>query len=528
MPGLNVVLQSPTLTRAATAIADGKLTPAAMGELVAAFASTAAGAALDGLRSGRLPPDQMLPIAQRGLDTGARADLAKLMTDTGFTAKLNPAAANFLRAVLGTETLRAGGVFESVPVAASDKSAVVAAVARMRDWISSGKLQKYYDAAIGLSTADASLKDEALRVFNALPAITPSVTAADMVSFGLWTAAPRNIEAMQTSARYMVGRQVKVKTNVNAQLPPSPWNDPSGIGKKFMTYNEAGPVGITARAKIVGEQGDNFLVQVEGKNDPLSVPKKEVIDLNQPHTYSSRTDYNETFTKAKVCEAAIRMSDDVAKLDFASQKTNSGGILRAALRGSENMVAVQKRCFQEIHDVIQMKYSDASAYKDEARVGYGYNSSVGRAAVRGHGVCTDQRQVMRDLAFPFAHLIGVDMRSVTGGVHRHTDRNASMEQQLRSYSGGAHDWLEVTFRPSMEMTVCDRTWRQVNMSLFEAYGPNGDRYPSGPAYDAKQIDVSPTDIKADGSLTVAEYAKQFGDANTSGRQGHMTATGNQG
>jgi hypothetical protein len=515
MPGISVSLRNPAIAQAANRLVDGKLNAATMGELVASFTKDAG----DALKSGRLPPDQMLPVAQRGLTDRNKEDLTALLGDAAFAAKLTPTASNFLKAVLGLEALRAGGVFEPAGVGVVDKTPARAAVQTLKEWITSGKLQSYYDASIGLSTADAGLKDEALRVFGNLPKIAPGVSATDMVELGLWSVAPRGIERMQESARYITGRQVKVTTNVNANL---------NAGQEFMTYRADGPVGITARAKIVGEQGDNFLVLVEGKADPITVTKQSIIDLNHPHTYSPGTNYNDPFTKAKICEAALSMADDVAKLDFTKMKTaGRGGLLRGLLGGqaAEEMVAVQMRCFQRVHDVIQMKYSDQSAYNDEARVSFNGDNS-GRAAVRGHGVCTDQRQVMRDLAFPFGDLLGFDMRSVTGGVHRHTDRNAPMDQQLRSFSGGAHDWLEVTFRPSMKVTVCDRTWRQVNKPLFEAYGPYGDRYPSGPAYDAKQIAIADTDVRADGSVTVADYEKQFGDANTSGRQGHMTLTGN--
>jgi hypothetical protein len=220
------------------------------------------------------------------------------------------------------------------------------------------------------------------------------------------------------------------------------------------------------------------------------------------------------------------MADDVAKLDFTKMKTAGSGGLSGAIgavfgrgQAAEDMVAVQKRCFKAIHDVVNMLYSDSHSSSQPGRVGYG---SSGRLAVKGHGVCTDQRQVMRDLAIPFAPLVGFDLRSVTGGVQRHTDRSAPMDRQLSSMASSAHDWLEVTFRPSMEMTVCDRTWRQVNMSLFEAYGPYGDRYPSHPAYDSRQLALATTDVNLSGNVTVKNYDKQFGDAATSGRQGHMS------
>jgi hypothetical protein len=327
---------------------------------------------------------------------------------------------------------------------------------------------------------------------------------------------------MQTSARFLPGRQVKVFTNVKSDLK---------AGRDFMTFDAAGPRGITCRASLVGERGDNFIVKVEGKNEPIEVPKREVFELNNGHSFSPRCDYNDPFTKAKIAEAAIKMASDVAKLDFTKMKTEKkAGVLGAMFgRGdkAEEMVEVQKRCFKQVHDVIRMKYSDGAASRDPGRVSAN-GSNSGRAAVKGHGVCTDQRQVMRDLAYPFGEILGFDLRSVTGGVHRNTNRSAPMDQQLRSMSGGAHDWLEVTYRPSMTMTVCDRTWQQANMPLFEAYGPYGDRYPSSASYDSKPLVMKASDVNMSGDISVADYEQQFGDANRSGRQGHMTATGNNG
>jgi len=522
MPTIQTPLRNAALRSAAQDIVNlGRTDAASIGKLVAAFSSTSAGASLDALKNGLLPPDQMLGIAQRGLTADAKNDLVALLGDAAFKGTLDATGINFLKAVAGLEPLRAGGVFGGAPIGSTAPvdNAATAAVGKMKEWIKNGSLERYYEAAIGLG--DAGLKDEAMRIFNALPQIKPGSTAADFVKAGLWSSPPKGIEEMQKSARYLPGREVKVHTNVNSNL---------SAGRDFMTYDASGPVGITCRGTLIGEKNGKFLVEVEGKAEPLEVDKKDIYDLNHPHSYSPSCNYNDPFTKAKIAEAAIKMSDDVAKLDFTKMKTDgpSGaiGAIFGRGRSAEEMVEVQKRCFQQIHDVIHMKYDDGTA-NDPGRVS-GDSNNAGRAAVKGRGVCTQQRQVMRDLAYPFSGIVGFDMFSVTGGVHRHTNRSAPAGDQLRSMASCAHDWLEVTFRPSMEMTVCDRTWRQCNMSLFEAYGPYGDRYPTQKAYDATPVPLAATDENLTGSITVDSYDKQFGDADHSGRQGHMTATGNNG
>ena len=44
---------------------------------------------------------------------------------------------------------------------------------------------------------------------------------------------------------------------------------------------------VTHKAVLVGREGANFLVEVDGKTDgPLSVPIRETLELNQAHVFS--------------------------------------------------------------------------------------------------------------------------------------------------------------------------------------------------------------------------------------------------
>jgi hypothetical protein len=544
MPDITVPLRNPAVLRAAQSLLEAPVVGSAqLGALLASFSSSAAGAAIDALKLGRLPPDQLLPMAKSTIEAaGGLADLTSLLGDPALLAKLDANSVNFLKAVAGLEPLRMGGVFVAGAGAVLNvTSKQVEAVEKLRGWIQAGKLDAYYAAAIDLATpandlsnmktpwsrpkviaaADPALKAEALEVFNNLPTIGPDTRAEDLVAAKLWSVAPRGYAEMQQSARYMPGRQIKVVTQVQADLPDGDTRKYTKEEKNFMVFNAAGPTGITSRATLMGEQGDNFLVQVEGKKkgDLISVPKAQIFEHNHPHGYSQQAGYGDPFMKAKMCQAAILMADDVAKLDFTkvmTTTTNRTGRKAA----SEQMVDVQMRCFKHIHDVINMNYYGDGNDHPQRVSGRAGNS--GRAAILGSGVCTQQREVMRDLAFPFAALLGFDLRSVTGGVHRDTDAAAPMDRQLRSFANGGHDWLEVTFRPTMTMTVCDRTWQQCNMSLFEAYGPNGDRYPTNKAWGAAMLPVADVDVSMDGSFTASSYDKQFGKKGDSGRGNHMT------
>jgi hypothetical protein len=480
---------------------------------------------LDGLKSGALPPDQMLPVAQAALgkQPGSAKDLQALLAQPAFTAALDGTSLNFLRAAVGMEALRAGGTFGSAPVVPQDVlNAQLGAVQKMKEWAQSGALQRYYDAYIDIG--DVALKADAAKVFEALPTFAADASADDFVKAGIWAAAPRGIDVMQKSARYLPGRQLLVETNINAN---------TGDYRGFLSYDANGPLGKTYRATMVGEQGDQFLVKVDGKNDPIAVPKARVYELNQPHFFAGEKfkedgtpvtandrwgviDMTDPLTKAKVVEAAIAMADDVAKLDFTKMKTQGRGIgAMFGGGGAEEMTAVQRRCVKEIHDVIKMTYDNDGS---PGRVGSG---SRGRMATKGAGSCYTQAGVMLALLLPFRSAIGVDVQFISGGVYRNTKSSDPPAKQFSSYANQAHGWLQVTYRPKMETRIVDRTWRQPDHEMDRAYSVGGDRYPTTNNNDNVQP-VSATDVNFTGDVSVQTYDRQFGVLGRDGRENHMS------
>lgn len=473
----------------------------------------------DTLKGGNLLAEEKLALAKKGLDGKEKADVAALLDDPQFSKLLDPVSTNFLKALIGLESLKPVDAMgpatrvNTVSYLAPDSE--VAAVSKMKQLIKGGQLKSYYDAATG-AVDNPALKDEALKLFAALPKITvDSIDADKMVAYGLWTTAPRGIEEMQKSARYLPGRQVLVDTTVHANA-----DDESTL----LTYQENGTKARTYRAAIAGEEGDNFLVKVDGKDDPIKVAKSEIYKLNQPHAFPGDTvnlsgtiDYNDPFMKAKIAEAAVKMDELVGKLDFTKMATeNASGFMTIFNRGqsAQKMVELQRQCVRVAHDVINMVYPDGSA---ERRPGCTGSGGAGRLAVNGSGVCYDQATVMLGVLNPFREMLGVDVKFISGGVYRHVRGPTDT-----SFMSQAHGWLELTYRPSMETRICDRTWCQPDQTMDKAYSRWGDRYPSSFYWGVKSADVKPTDVNCSGSVSVETFDRQFGTRGVDGRDHHMS------
>lgn len=474
------------------------------------------------LKDPQLLPEEKLALVKKGLDATEAADIKTMLADPTFAAMLDPVSMNFLKALVGLEALRPMDV-----VGASDRASGIGAAAptpeqvavkKFRELMKTGQLKAYYAAAIG--TGDAALKDEAMKLFESLPKLNANATADDFVTAGLWTMKPRNIEAMQNSARYLPGRQVLVPTTVNADV---------GAGSDFLAFKEGGVAGLTYRATLKGEQGDSYLVKVDGRDELLSVAKSEVHRLNQPNVFSGdkitlakTADYTSPFMKAKVAEAAIKMDELVQKLDFAKLQTESaGGAIAAYFRsgGGEKMSAIQRKCVGIIHDVIDMKYPQGNVYQEPGRFS---GTDAGRLAVCGIGSCYMQGSVMAGLLAPFTEALGVDVQFMSGGVYRNTNASSPPEQQFRSYANQAHGWLQLTYRPSMELRICDRTWMQSDHPADRAYSRWGDRYPTARYSGLALEELKSTDVNMKGDVTVATADRQFGAQGVDGRDNHMS------
>ena len=495
-----------------------------------------------------------LAIAKSGLDSDEKADLKALLADSTFVSKLDPVVGNFLKALVGLEALNgidamstptATTATKVTKVTADPGSPEVQAAAKLKDLIKTGKLTSYYDVMIGAVTNPA-LKAEAEALFNALPTVKPGMSGDDFVKAGLWTMAPRGTEEMQKSARYLPGRQVLVETTVRASLPAgwTPYGGGAG-SEKIGTYDPAGKKAITYRATLVGEDpanSKNFLVKVDGSDKPVSVTKDSIYAQNQPHAVERRAiksdtkrdvswgyqkwaiDFSSPLAKAKLCEIALKMDEHVSKLDFTKTMTEAAGGAIGAMFGrgdvAKKMVELQKSCVETVFRSIDMKYPKGKPFTDPGRVTDNVRDAA-RQAIRGTGMCVQQSAVFGALLSAFSDVLGVDGQYRSGYCFRNITKAV---HNVYAASPTGHGWWQLTFRPSMEMTVTDRTWNQVNLPLDRAYGfPFGDRYATSNIQGYVPKQVGSTDVDVSGKVNVASFERQFSKAGD-GREGHISNT----
>lgn len=499
------------------------------------------------LKGGSLTPEQKLAIAQKGLDASESADLKAILADPAFAGKLDPVATNFLKAVVGLESLKNVDLVEvrsnaTTRAVADQNSPAVQAANKMRELVKSGDLRKYYDVMIG-AVDNPALKATAEALFAALPVVAPGMSADDFVKAGLWTVAPRGVDEMQKSARYLPGRQVLVQTTVHAAVPSRSDPNYETARRNIGSYDANGVEAVTYRGTLVGEDPANtrnFLVKVDGADKPVSVSKESIFSHNQPHQLSTRyinsptnrdlpyngdrwkMDYAEPLAKAKLCEIALRMDEHVQKLDFAKSSTDPpGGQLAVFGRGeaAKKMVDLQKACVDIVFRSIDMKYPHGAPFTDPGRAPDSV-ANVARQAIRGTGMCVQQSTVFGGLLTPFMDVLGVDGQYRSGNCFRNI-RGETKNVYAPDYSTG-HGWWQITFRPSMEMTVTDRTWDQVNLTLDRAYGfPYGDRYANTNIIGFSPAPTKSTDVNVSGDVTVETMERQFSRAGD-GRENHIS------
>lgn len=200
------------------------------------------------------------------------------------------------------------------------------AVSELRALVKDGKLASMLaaEAKTGKLT-----NPEAEKIFAALPTLTAATTAKDLLDLGLISKIPEGLTEMYATApRYFVGRQVLVNVPVDTDFKTP---------ATFHTYKEGGEKRVTHRAYVVGESGGQFKVLVDGKTDPILIPKSEIYRLNEGQqiagksgqAYGAKVDYaNDPIMKAKICAALVKLDDLIGKLDF---RTSDPELVKAAL-----------------------------------------------------------------------------------------------------------------------------------------------------------------------------------------------------
>lgn len=462
-----------------------------------------------------LTAEAKLDITRKGITFAEQEDLRALVTDPAFVSLLEPAAATGLSALAGfafaSDDAASAAGLRAPNMQFTD--AQLDAVQEFKRLFDAGELPRLYEAVTG-AVNDPSLEAVARALFDALPTMGPASNAEAFVAAGLWASPPRGLDALEQSPRYLTGRQVLVRTTVHPELFDE---------RDFLSYksaDEGGRDAVTYRASIAGEDGDAFLVRVDGRTEPLRVPKDDVFALNQPHDTEALktgehayeligggTDYADPLLKAKVAEAALKIAPLVAELDFEGALANRSD----ARRQRKHTTELQRRAVVGIHDVMDMKYPS----EDFAEPGRRRGGGAGRQAMRGLGICFDQAGVMLAMLMPFQKSLGVDAQFLMGGVYRNVT-----ERGQDAFRKSGHGWLQLTYRPSMELRIVDRTWLQADQPADKAYSRYGDRYPAGHRWGFAPQAVTSSDVDV-GASTEAP-PRQFGEAGVDGRDQHMS------
>jgi hypothetical protein len=297
-----------------------------------------------------------------------------------------------------------------------------------RDMVRSGGLER----ALEVDRHTGEIVDaEARALFAALPAVSPAMTPEELVDHGLLDRVPANLQRAYDAPKYVVGRELFVKTNVGYR---GSRQRPAGY------YDPAGESAFTHRAVLMARNGDDFLVHLDGAPSMLAFPRTEVYVWNEPTgvpaaggTISGvHIDYNAPLFKAHVCAGYIDIAEELSALDFAAE--------------AEIVRQKQKHLVHRLASRVRMTYAGR---------GEGYAGQRAASLLHGgQGVCFSQRAVAGAYLQAFARVLAFEVKIAVG-------RTLSL--------GVPHGFTVVTLRPSMRRYVSDPAWSEPLTDLRVAF-----------------------------------------------------------
>lgn len=305
-------------------------------------------------------------------------------------------------------------------------------VSRLRDYVKAGALSAF--ATVDPVTGDV-LDTEARALFASLPAVTPATAPDELVGHGLLPALPPNWAAAYAAPKYLVGREVFVKTTVR--------HHGDDLYRPVGVFDPQGGVGFTHRGVLRGMRGESFLVAIPEAPDVLPFARTDVYAWNEPSGVPSsggtlsgvQVDYNDPRLKAYICAGYLEIAADLARLDFTAD--------------SESVAVEQARLIHRLAARMHMVYPGRGQ-------GYG-GSRAGSLIDGGQGVCFVQRAVAAAYLQAYARVLAFEVQVAIGRTLR---------------LGVPHGFLVLTLRPSMKRYVCDPAWFEPLTDLRVAFfGP---------------------------------------------------------
>lgn len=306
------------------------------------------------------------------------------------------------------------------------------ALERLREVVATGELGTYLAVD---SKSGEPVHPEARTIFSALPMVTPSTTADEIVELGLWQAPPHNLRRAFEVPRYRRGRELFVRAPVSHR--PRERHRPVGY------YEDGALLAFTHRAELRARAGDNFVVALDGTLEPRRFPRADIFAWNEPTPIATsgavsgvQIDYGDPLMKAHVCAAYIDLASDVPKLDFSTD--------------DPVVHDTQARLIRRVASRIRMTYAGR---------GDGYaGPRAGALLSGGQGVCFVQRAAVAALLAAFSRTLAFDLQVVAGRTLR---------------LGVAHGFAVVTLRPALARFVVDPAWGEPLTDLRVAFfGPS--------------------------------------------------------
>lgn len=289
-------------------------------------------------------------------------------------------------------------------------------------------------------------KDKALLdLLRHLPEVSVDSIREDpsiFVTLGIWNSLPKGLVLMWGSPRYFEDRQILVN------IP----TDPDIQSRGFLYYKPGSQyTHASHRCKIVGYDSERkeFILKVEtspGATVEIRKSLQEIMLLNHDQEYGYdesgklfledgiRGNYANPLVKAKVYEIALALKDVVEELDFEAD--------------FQTINALQKKAVHIIRSCLNIISFANGVERDRT----GRTDDLGQLAVNGQGQCHGLSSTMSGYLLIFSSILGIDLQ-FRGGTS-YGDKSGSVTNSFEK-----HQWLQLTFRPSMESFVCD-LWYQ--------------------------------------------------------------------
>jgi hypothetical protein len=267
-----------------------------------------------------------------------------------------------------------------------------------------------------------------------LPSITSSTAPEELLDLGLLTKLPRGLAEVYREPKYVFGRELFVQAHVNHRV-----RDPQ---RPVGEYRADAGLSFTHRARLLGENDDRFVLELEGAPALLRVAKTDIYAWNEERGVPTtggvlsnvHIDYNEPLMKAQICAAYLDLAHDLETLDFTAQP--------------DELRQMQERIVSRIAARQRMRYSGTEGYA---------GNRAGALFTAGQGICFVQRAVAAGFLQAFTRVLAFEVIVCAG-------------RTLRTET--PHGFLVVTLRPSMARYVSDPAWHEPLTDLRVAFfGP---------------------------------------------------------